>query len=440
VAVCDLVEPPRSPIRLHIMTTFTRQPIGIALLLTTLAASVILVAGCAQLLAQDSAPSSRTSIQQMAAPDSSAPESSVVVIATPPSQVAVAPAAEAAAPATLALPTVTPTAVPTATPAPLHQPAQAAVHLAGLSHFWQTWNNCGPATLAMNLSYYGGAFDQTMIGNVLRTHEDDKNVMPEELAAYAQGQGYRAEVRVGGNPDLVRTLLTNGIPVLIETWLEEHPNDGMGHYRLLVGYDDAAQTWIAYDSYARSPQVNPNGTYSGIYMPYGQMAEWWKVFNHTYVLIYPEAQAPLVASILGEQYDPTVMWARAYEAAQLAVSQQPGDAFAWFNLGTDLVHYGDYAGAAAAYDQARTIGLPWRMLWYQFGPFEAYHAVGRYDDVIALADATINVTPSIEETHYWRGKALAAQGNVEAARTAWQRALAQNPNFAPALEALATEG
>ena len=128
------------------------------------------------------------------------------------------------------------------------------------------------------------------------------------------------------------------------------------------------------------------------------------------------------------------------EEAQLAVSQQPGDAFAWFNLGTDLVHYGDYAGAAAAYDQARAIGLPWRMLWYQFGPFVAYHAVGRYDDVIALADATINVTPSIEEVHYWRGMALAAQGNGEAARAAWQRALGQNPNFAPALEALATGG
>jgi tetratricopeptide (TPR) repeat protein len=80
------------------------------------------------------------------------------------------------------------------------------------------------------------------------------------------------------------------------------------------------------------------------------------------------------------------------------------------------------------------------MLWYQFGPFVAYHAIGRYDDVIMLADATINVTPSIEETHYWRGMALATQGNVEAARAAWQRALGQNPNFAPALEALATEG
>jgi predicted negative regulator of RcsB-dependent stress response len=36
--------------------------------------------------------------------------------------------------------------------------------------------------------------------------------------------------------------------------------------------------------------------------------------------------------------------------------------------------------------------------------------------------------------------ALAAQGNVEEARAAWQRALAQNPKFTPALEALATAG
>ena len=45
--------------------------------------------------------------------------------------------------------------------------------------------------------------------------------------------------------------------------------------------------------------------------------------------------------------------------------------------------------AAAAFDQARQIGLPWRMLWYQFGPFEAYYETGRYDEVIALADATL---------------------------------------------------
>jgi predicted negative regulator of RcsB-dependent stress response len=46
-------------------------------------------------------------------------------------------------------------------------------------------------------------------------------------------------------------------------------------------------------------------------------------------------------------------------------------------------------------------------------------------------------TESIEEIHYWRGRALAAKGDVAGAQQAWQQALALNPNFAPAQRALA---
>ena len=49
--------------------------------------------------------------------------------------------------------THTPTPLPTALPAPTALPP--TVQLTGLTHVWQTWNNCGPATLAMNLSYFG---------------------------------------------------------------------------------------------------------------------------------------------------------------------------------------------------------------------------------------------------------------------------------------------
>ncbi|MEZ4580332.1 MAG: hypothetical protein R3A10_01530 [Caldilineaceae bacterium] len=36
--------------------------------------------------------------------------------------------------------------------------------------------------------------------------------------------------------------------MLVETW-HEAGNDGLGHYRLLTGYDDARNVWIAYDTY-----------------------------------------------------------------------------------------------------------------------------------------------------------------------------------------------
>ena len=349
----------------------------------------------------------------------------------------------AATPTAFVEPTPVPTvALPTPTVAPLvttlHQSPQPAVQLTGLSHQWQTWNNCGPATLSTNLSYYGSTLDQADIGNVLRRYPEDKNVSPEELVSFAQSQGYMAQLRVNGSAELARTFLSNGIPLLIETWLEEHPNDGMGHYRLLVGYDDASARWIVYDSYASTDLVSADpANYQGIYMSYEQTEDWWKVFNRTYVLVYPPDRDPLVRSILGAAYEPDVMWQEALAKAQAEIAANPSDSYAHFNLGTVLVKMGDYAGAAAAYDQARASGLPWRMLWSQFGPFAAYTETGRYQEVVDLGQATLtSAAGGIEEIHYWQGRALAGLGNTASAQAEWNQALALNPDFAPAKQAL----
>jgi len=338
-----------------------------------------------------------------------------------------------------AIPTATPTLTPLPTPTapPAYQAAQPYVELTGFTNVWQTWNNCGPATMSMNLSYYGSTVGQADIAAIIKPNPDDKNVSPEELVMYARAQGYHAQLRVNGNRDLVRTLVSNGIPVIIETWLEPEPNDGMGHYRMIVGYDDAAQTWIGYDSYYKDRWVSTDDSYRGIYMPYDETDALWRVFNNTYVLVYPVDQAPLVQAILGAEFDETVMWQNALQQAQLTVEQNPGDPFAWFNLGTDRVALGDYEGAAAAYDQARTIGLPWRMHWYQFGPLQAYYGVGRYDSVVELADTTLAVTATLEEHYYWRGRALAAMGDIGGAQWSLERALALHTGYAQAQEALA---
>ncbi len=337
-----------------------------------------------------------------------------------------------------------PVLLPTVTPAPLEQPApssslpqplpaQDEVALNGVRHAWQTWNNCGPATLAMNLSFYGSPLDQAAVGAALRPFEDDKNVNPEEMAAYARAQGFHAQVRVNGDAETLRRLLSNGFPVLIETWLEPEPNDGMGHYRLLTGYEHAAQRWIAFDSYdATNPVSADPALYAGIYLPYAEMDALWAVFNRTYLLVYPPDREDALRAILGDAFDEEAMWQAALAQAQSEVAADAQNPFAWFNLGTSFAHLGDHAAAAAAYDQARAIGLPWRMLWYQFGPFAAYHAVGRYADMLSLADAVLAATTSIEEIHYWRGRALAGLGDEAAARAAWQAALDLNPAYAPA--------
>ncbi|HEY4690704.1 MAG TPA: tetratricopeptide repeat protein [Anaerolineae bacterium] len=68
------------------------------------------------------------------------------------------------------------------------------------------------------------------------------------------------------------------------------------------------------------------------------------------------------------------------------------------------------------------------------------YRVGRFDDVLALADATLAQTAHIEELWYYRGLVHQARGEFDAAREQFERALAYNPNFQTAAGALKTVG
>jgi DNA-binding SARP family transcriptional activator len=76
------------------------------------------------------------------------------------------------------------------------------------------------------------------------------------------------------------------------------------------------------------------------------------------------------------------------------------------------------------------------MLWYQFGPFEAYFQSSRLDDVVALAQNTISTTPYVEETYYFLGRVNEVRGNIDEAISQYETALRFNRNFQPADDSL----
>ena len=264
---------------------------------------------------------------------------------------------------------------------------------------------------------------------------DDKNVNPQELADFARAGSHRSG-RVNGDTAFLKRLLVAGIPVLIETWYEPKPNDGMGHYRLLVGYDDAAvsgspTTRMNRDGVPRN-QPYTGITYRTIPLTISGRSSTAPTSSST-----TKRGRPAVEAILGDDLDDAFMARRSLDRAKTAVDAAPDDPFAWFNLGSNYVALGDYAEAASAYDKARRLRLPWRMLWYQFGPFRAYYEVGRYAEVVSLADVTLRTAKNVEELHFWRGLALHALGDTAGARAAWQRALAVNYTHADSKAALA---
>ncbi|HKJ27609.1 MAG TPA: C39 family peptidase, partial [Anaerolineales bacterium] len=322
------------------------------------------------------------------------------------------------------------TILPTTTPAPLPE----SVILEPPAWQRQDINNCGPATLAMYLNYYGWEGDQFDIQAVIKPERADRNVNIEELAYFAWNYAgwLNLTYRVGGDIELMKTFIASGIPVMIEEGdrLAESywPDDDMwaGHFLLLTGYDDDEGVFIAQDSF-RQPDLK---------VAYADTDYRWKHFNRVFIVAYLPDQEAAVQSILGDDWDVSTNRQQALETAQAEIDADPNDALAWFNLGSNLVYFERYEEAAEAYDQARSIGLPQRMFRYQLGAFHAYFHSGRYDELLALAEHTLQITPNLEEANLWKGWALYNLGNNQGAIEFFRNAYWANPNSVDAQYAL----
>jgi tetratricopeptide (TPR) repeat protein len=326
------------------------------------------------------------------------------------------------------LPTVTPTATRPAVP--------ESVVLPFSKHEYQGWNNCGPASLSMMLNFWGWGGNQTRIANALKPNREDKNVMPYELERYVlENTPYGVYNRMAGSLADLRQLIAAGFPVLLEKGLivpGRADLGWMGHYTFVVGYDDRTRTVLTQDSYH-----GPNYT-----VDYDSLLYDWRAFNFLYLVVYPRDREAQVAGILGQNADSNLNTLIALDLAQRESQTLTGEslAYAYFNLGTVHVARKEYVDAAFAYDMARSLGLPYRFLWYQTGPYFAYFYSGRYQDVIDLANATLYVQENLEESWYWRGMARYQLGDRQGAVDDWREALVRHPGFAPALDQLTQLG
>ncbi|OQY18014.1 MAG: hypothetical protein B6I35_13680 [Anaerolineaceae bacterium 4572_32.2] len=105
----------------------------------------------------------------------------------------------------------------------------------------QTYNNCGPCSIAILLGYYDLWITQ---------HEVNEIVSPGPsvcaIADYMPRHQLRARAyRAWSLRNPIRLLLANGIPVIASQLLEL---DGdIGHYRVIKGYDDVSGEFISDD-------------------------------------------------------------------------------------------------------------------------------------------------------------------------------------------------
>jgi tetratricopeptide (TPR) repeat protein len=337
-------------------------------------------------------------------------------------------------------------AVSTEEPAPVSTPVAAvesaaisappaSMRLTGLRPVYQQVNRCSAAALTIQLSYFGweGTYDDVIRG--LNPHAEDVAVRLEEMIRFAESHNLRAVERIGGTNDILRALVAAGFPVLIENSYYDGPGgfqDWMGHNRVVMGYDDALQVFYTFDSLLGNGEDG-----QGRPIPYADMDVRWKAFNRDYLVLYRPEEEERLQAVLSDHWDATFNAEAALQLSMAELETENADSFTLFNIGSSLVELERYEEAADYYDQARALGLPWRMLWYQYGPFEAYYQTGRYDDVLQLAREVIGGIPGVEEVYYYAGLAYEAQGDLLRAKSNYQVAIMRNSYFAEASAALA---
>jgi Peptidase_C39 like family/Tetratricopeptide repeat len=358
-------------------------------------------------------------------------------------------------------PAPTPTPLPSQAPAATPVPLPAVVDLDGVVYIDQhnRWNYCGPANLAMALNFWGWPGTRDDIARVVKPGVQDpdldfiqqgrwdKNVMPYELTDFVNEQTeFSALMRYGGDLELLKRLIAAGFPVLVEKGYYEADYTGkvawLGHYLFTTGYDETTGEFIVQDAY-----LEPGANMRVDYQTY---LDGWRSFNYLYMVIYPPERETELLEQLGPWAD--AGWANQHAAEIAGQDTQSLSGidkfFAWFNLGTSRVQLLQYEDAAQAYDQAFSLyaGLenddtqrPYRIMWYQTGPYWAYYYTGRYQDVLALADTTLNDTisePTLEESLYWRALAEEALGDINAAVADLRETIRLNPNFSPGISQL----
>ena len=323
------------------------------------------------------------------------------------------------------------------------------------------WNYCGPSNLTMALNYWGWPGNRDDVAEVVKPGiqdmnldfiqqgRSDKNVMPYEMTDFVQDYtNFNVVLRYGGNIDLIKRLVAAGFPVVTEKGYYEEDYTGkigwMGHYQFVTGYEQSIQALIVQDTYNDGPDFR---------VLYDEFLEGWRSFDYVFFIVYPPQRDFEIFRILNQWADPTWGYQQALDMAELDIQTLSGIDlyFAWFNKGTSLVKLGRYAEASLAYDQAFVLyselgtdnrQRPYRMMWYQTGPYMAYYYSGRYGDVINLANITLETVspPTLEESFYWRGMAEIALGQTSQGIDDLRESVRLNPNFTAGLNALANLG
>ncbi len=311
----------------------------------------------------------------------------------------------------------------------LIEPGESAL-LENSYHVYQTFNNCGPATLSMILNWYGVKASQSELGDQMRPYQvasgdnDDKTIFTYEFVQWAEKYGLKAVGRRNGDIELLKRFTANSIPVVVKTWL--HPGEDIGHFRIVRGFDESSGVIIQDDSYE-----GPNKRIS-----YYDFLGMWQPFNYDYMIVYTAESEEKVMAILAEEWDEQTSWQNTLERAQKESELDPENIYPIFNVSVATYQLGDYQASVEAFERVES-RLPRRMLWYQIEPIRAYQKLGNYDRVFEITQRILDGgNRSFSELYMIRGEIYLEKSEKDKARQEFEKSVLYNKNLESAQEAL----
>lgn len=183
-------------------------------------------------------------------------------------------------------------------------PVRSAAAIGPLINIPQTWNNCGPTSVAEVLAYWSIQRTQEQTKAVLRGDGNPHGMAPYDVPVYMRSLGMRGLVGVGGSERLVKALVGNGFPVIVSQYVSA--TDHVGHYRPIQSYDDVQGTFVSSDPYLGQ----------GHAIGYGEFDAIWQSTDRRFLVLYPPPKGPLLDAVLS-----SVGWnmrvAYAYDLARV---------------------------------------------------------------------------------------------------------------------------
>jgi hypothetical protein len=133
---------------------------------------------------------------------------------------------------------------------------------------------CGPVAAMTVLSYYGMPAnntdaDEIRIAREMNTSANGTN--PEQIASWFNRNGWNATWGTGGNQEMLRENLKNGVPTIVE-WM-----DWGGHWVVVTGYDTRGteDVWDDVIIFADSVDCHDDRVDGVTYFNYGEFEAMW---------------------------------------------------------------------------------------------------------------------------------------------------------------------